>query len=73
MQSLPVTFPDGRRAEATPEDVTDAVQALLMDGPRHIPIEDYRAEVSKAAASADFYRAIIVAIVERAKARGVVP
>ena len=72
MQTIPVTFPSGASGLARIEDVTAAVRSLLIDEVADNSNGDGRDRACRAALDADYYRAIIQTIVDRAAEQGIV-
>ena len=72
MSSVPVTLPSGGSGYASMEDVTAAVRSLLIDEVADSSNGDGRDRACRAALAADYYRAIIQTIVDRAAEQGIV-
>jgi hypothetical protein len=72
MRTLPVTFPSGAAGYASMEDVAAAVRCLLIDEVADRSNGNGRDGACRTGLNADYDRAIIQTIVDRAAERGIV-
>jgi hypothetical protein len=73
MRTLEYTLPDGTTAVATPEEVANAVEVLLMDGTMVLQSGELAVRLNQLKDEEARLTAIVRAVVERARERGVVP
>jgi hypothetical protein len=72
VRTLEYTLPDGTEATATPGEVAEAVENLLMDGTMVMTSLQVKSRVEQERVTAARHKAIIQALVERAVERGLV-
>jgi hypothetical protein len=73
MRTLEYTLSDGTTAAATPDDVASAVEVLLMDGTMVLQSGLMAVRLNQVQNEEARLTAIVRAVVERARERGVVP